>query len=152
MPKAPAIKNLRIQSTRTVVRHLRAIHRQIWIQRYGGQELLDREGFDVVPCDPRTCDDTICHGWRVKPKRDRLFIGLFPAGIVYCDTSREEAGDYKRIAFMSYAKLDLEIDDPKSDLLGLIREAAAKIQARRGESFVVSGCGQTVLLGGGAKS
>jgi hypothetical protein len=37
-----------------------------WIERYGGQELLDREGFDVVPCEQ--CDDSVCHGWRVVPR------------------------------------------------------------------------------------
>lgn len=38
-----------------------------WIERYGGQELLDCEGFDVVPCFA-SCDDPICHGWRVVKK------------------------------------------------------------------------------------
>ena len=46
-----------------------------------------------------------------------------------------------------FSTLELEIRAPKSDLLPIIREDAAKIQARRGESYVVSGCGQTVLLG-----
>ena len=40
--------------------------KQQWIERYGGKQLLDAEGFDVVPCDPETCDDKICHGWRVQ--------------------------------------------------------------------------------------
>lgn len=35
-----------------------------WIEGYGGQDLLDREGFEVVPCID--CDDAICHGWRVR--------------------------------------------------------------------------------------
>lgn len=34
-----------------------------WIEQYGGQAVLDREGFDVVPCVD--CGDSICHGWRV---------------------------------------------------------------------------------------
>ena len=38
-----------------------------WIERYGGQALLDREGFDVVPCNGE-CGDLICHGWRVQRK------------------------------------------------------------------------------------
>lgn len=37
-----------------------------WIERYGGQSVLDREGFDVVPCVD--CGDSICHGWRVVPR------------------------------------------------------------------------------------
>lgn len=40
-----------------------------WIERYGGQALLDAEGFEVVPCVD--CDDHICHGWRVVPKEQR---------------------------------------------------------------------------------
>lgn len=47
---------------------LHPLTREQWIHRYGGQELLDREGFDVVPCDPETCYDSICHGWRVVKK------------------------------------------------------------------------------------
>lgn len=37
-----------------------------WIEQYGGQALLDREGFEVVPCV--NCDDSICHGWRVQKR------------------------------------------------------------------------------------
>lgn len=48
--------------------------REQWVERYGGQALLDREGFDVVPCF--SCNDPICHGWRVQRKErckhDRL--------------------------------------------------------------------------------
>lgn len=40
-----------------------------WIARYGGQALLDREGFKVVPCN--NCDDPICHGWRVVRREDK---------------------------------------------------------------------------------
>jgi hypothetical protein len=36
-----------------------------WIARYGGQDLLDREGLIVIPCLAE-CDDPICHGWRVR--------------------------------------------------------------------------------------
>jgi hypothetical protein len=39
-----------------------------WIEMYGGQAVLDREGFEVVPCDPTKCSDHICHGWRVQRK------------------------------------------------------------------------------------
>lgn len=35
-----------------------------WIARYGGQALLDQEGFEVIPCNH--CQDPICHGWRVR--------------------------------------------------------------------------------------
>ncbi len=79
----------------------------------------------------------------------RLFIGIFPAGIVYCDRAREEFGDYKRVAFLPYGSLVLDVDDPKSPLLEAVELDAALVQARRGELFEVSGCGQAVRLGGG---
>jgi len=80
--------------------------------------------------------------------KDRLFIGAFPAGMVYADTSRERRGDYVRLAFLSYAtlKLDIERDCP-ADLRKEIVSHAATIQARAGEQLKVSQCGQTVLLG-----
>lgn len=40
-----------------------------WIEMYGGEELLERDGFDVVPCV--NCDDPICHGWRVVKTKKR---------------------------------------------------------------------------------
>jgi hypothetical protein len=78
----------------------------------------------------------------------RLHIGKFPAGLVYVDTSREKHGDYARLAFLSYAtlKLDIERDCP-ADLREEIVAHAATLQARAGEEFEVSQCGQTVLLG-----
>lgn len=86
------------------------------------------------------------HAALVKAKED-LFIAIFPGGIGYCDTSKEEHGDYKKIAFLGYRSLELEIHAPKSKLLPEIRAHAARIQAKRGQQFVVSGCGQTVTLG-----
>lgn len=38
-----------------------------WIALYGGQAVLDAEGFDVVPCGT-DCEDSVCHGWRVVRK------------------------------------------------------------------------------------
>lgn len=37
--------------------------RQQWINRYGGQALLDSEKMTVVPCTD--CTDSVCHGWKV---------------------------------------------------------------------------------------
>jgi hypothetical protein len=78
----------------------------------------------------------------------RLFIGVFPAGISYADRTVERHGDYKRLAFLSYATLRLviETDCPKG-LRPAIVAHAATLQARKGEQFEVSTCGQTVLLG-----
>ena len=79
---------------------------------------------------------------------DRLFIGVFPAGLVYADRLRTKAGDYARLAFLSYRTLELDIEpDCPGVLRLLIAGHAAKLQAKRGEEFQVSACGQTVRLG-----
>jgi len=38
-----------------------------WIEKYGGQKVLDAEGFEVVPCG-EDCADSVCHGWKVVSK------------------------------------------------------------------------------------
>lgn len=87
---------------------------------------------------------------REKPLREepRLFIGLYPAGIVYADSWVEVHGDYAKLAFLSYERLVLDVEPRcKGALLKEVLEHSASIQARAGEQFVVSGSGQTVLLG-----
>ena len=81
---------------------------------------------------------------------ERLFSGVYPAGIVYADRSREKHGDYARCGFLPFSTLALEIepDCPKA-LQALIKADAARIQARRGQSYQVSSSGQTVILGHG---
>lgn len=81
-----------------------------------------------------------------------LFIGVYPAGIVYADRGREEHGDYKRIAFLDYATLTFQPEklsgsEVDRELLRLAREHAATVQAKRGELYQISSTGQTVLLG-----
>jgi hypothetical protein len=83
----------------------------------------------------------------VAADRDRVFIGCYPCGLVYADTQIEVHGDYKRIAFLSYSTLKLEVDDPKSPVLWVVLEDAAKMQARKGESFPIAG-NMSVTLGG----
>ena len=87
-----------------------------------------------------SCPDT--------PFDQRLFIGIFPGGIVYADRTRKQYGDYKRLAFLPYDTLCLETqkDCPK-DLLARIQADAATLQSRRGELFRISTCGQAVRLG-----
>lgn len=88
----------------------------------------------------------------MKPSESRLFVGVYPAGIVYADRKREKHGDYARCAFLDYATLTLEVEkDCPAKLREEITLDAAKIQARRGQEFQVSTCGQTVLLGGGRR-
>ena len=81
-------------------------------------------------------------------QQDRLFIGIFPTGIAYADRQREVAGDYQRLAFLSFATLELEIEcDCPADLASRIRSDAASMQLRRGEQFPISTAGQTMRLG-----
>ncbi|MBZ0158418.1 MAG: hypothetical protein K8I29_19645 [Alphaproteobacteria bacterium] len=79
---------------------------------------------------------------------DRLFIGKFPAGLVYADREREEHGDYKRLAFLPYDTLELEIyPGCPVELRERIIKDASTLLARAGEHYPVSTSGQTVLLG-----
>jgi hypothetical protein len=77
-----------------------------------------------------------------------LFIGIHSTCVCYCDKSKEEDGDFKTIARLFFDALELKIYEPQSTLLPKIREHAAEIQVRKGQEFQVSGCGQTVILGG----
>jgi hypothetical protein len=77
----------------------------------------------------------------------RLFIGIFPAGIVYADRTTEKQGDYKRLAFLDYATLTRFLeDDCPPDLRSRIIADAATLQLRRGRSFTIASSGQTVRL------
>ena len=79
---------------------------------------------------------------------DRIFAGVSPGGIVYADRTREVGGDYKRLAFLPFKSLELEFErDCPHELRPAIEADAATIQARRGEYFQISTCGQGVLLG-----
>ncbi len=83
----------------------------------------------------------------------RIFIGVYPEGLVYADRMREVGGDYARLAFLSYRTLELQFDAGCPEYIRpWITKDAAAMQARRGESFQISSCGQTVLLGGQASS
>jgi len=81
--------------------------------------------------------------------KERLFIGVYPGGIVYADRFIEVQGDYKRLAFLPYHSLLLEwaSNDCPSDVRHIIENDAAKIVAMRGQYYPVSASGQTVLLG-----
>lgn len=79
---------------------------------------------------------------------DRLFIGIYPAGISYRDRHREKLGDYAKLAFLPYDTLELKVEeDCPAELRTRIESDAATIQNKRGERFQVSTTGQTVMLG-----
>lgn len=86
-----------------------------------------------------------------EPKPERLFIGVFPAGLVYADRHRQEHGDYVKLAFLSYLTLRLTFTPAGSAapraLYDEIKAHALTMQRRRGEQFQVCATGQTVLLG-----
>jgi len=79
---------------------------------------------------------------------EALFVGCYPAGIVYGNRARDIGGDYQRCGFLSYGTLELDIEDGcPARLRPLIEAHASDLQARDGEDYQVSGVGQTVLLG-----
>lgn len=80
--------------------------------------------------------------------KDRLFVGVYPTGIVYADRSREVNGDYARCAFLPFVSLELEVSAQcPPELLGEIRAEAQTIIDRRGQQFEISASGQTIRLG-----
>jgi hypothetical protein len=84
---------------------------------------------------------------------DRLFIGIYPCGLVYADRKHEVAGDYALLAFLPYASLVPDFTKRCSSKHPLRAEIAAHMDsmiAKRGEDFQVSTAGQTVRLGGAA--
>lgn len=84
--------------------------------------------------------------------KDRLFIASYPTGIIYADRGKDNprTRDYQRCGYLPYRSLVLEIEPGCPPFLrDLITTHAATLQAMRGQSYVVSGAGQTVLLGSG---
>ena len=79
----------------------------------------------------------------------RLFIGLYPAGVVYADKAYEINGDYARIAFLPYDTLELEFTPggQRSPLRDQIMDHAADLMTRTGGEIAVSASGQTRRLG-----
>lgn len=68
-----------------------------WIERYGGQALLDAEGFSVVRCGD-DCTDHICHGWKVvKNTLDFAFIRCIPTPILQLMLDDDELPDLQAL-------------------------------------------------------
>jgi hypothetical protein len=80
--------------------------------------------------------------------QNRIFTGIFPGGIVYADRDVEEHGDFKKLAFLPYDTLQLDIKaDCPGELISEIVRSAAAVQAKRGEEFRISETGQSIVLG-----
>lgn len=74
---------------------------------------------------------------------------VYPTGIVYADRTRDDPAtkDYKRLAYLNYETLQLDLEpDLQGDLLDYIIASAAKIQNMRGQSFQTAG-NTSVILG-----
>lgn len=80
--------------------------------------------------------------------RDRVFCGCFPTGLVWADRCVEVHGDYKRLAYLSFATLEhiIEPNCPAELLPSILKDIEA-VKARRGQEYPVSTSGQTVTLG-----
>lgn len=70
----------------------------------------------------------------------RLFIGCYPTGWMYCDRLVQKDGDYRRVAFLPYGSLALEVETQcPAALLPLIEAHAADMQARKGQQYQTAG-------------
>jgi hypothetical protein len=77
----------------------------------------------------------------------RLFVGVFPTCIVYADRMRELDSDYLTLARLPYRTLVLEWADVTMppELRAAIERDAARMAARKGERFSISGNASVVL-------
>lgn len=70
------------------------------------------------------------------PMEERLFIGVYPTGLVYADRGREVHGDYKRLGYLNYGTLILNLEpDCLPALAEQIKDNAAKMQVKHGQPF-----------------
>lgn len=72
----------------------------------------------------------------------------FPTGLVYADRTRDDprTRDYKRLGYLNYSTLILEIEaDCKGELATYVTNEAAKIQAMKGQLFSIAGNMQVTL-------
>ena len=84
----------------------------------------------------------------MKDDKPRLFSGVYPCGIVYADRWNEQHGDYKRVAFLPYKSLELDLyPDCPLELKAAIIKDAEGIIAQKGKAYPISASGQTVILG-----
>jgi hypothetical protein len=76
----------------------------------------------------------------------RVFCGCYPTGLVWSDKHNQKAGDYKRLAYLNYATLQLDVEkDCPEELATWIRESAAKVQAKRGQAYSIAGNASVIL-------
>lgn len=77
---------------------------------------------------------------------DRLFCGLYPTGIVYADSGRAGAGDYKRLAYLNYATLKLDLEpDCLPEFKVLIEADAELLRESQGTNYQIAGNASVIL-------
>jgi len=86
----------------------------------------------------------------VEQPEDALFCCCMPCGFTWCDRTKEQHGDYKRIAFLPYDTMRLEIHSPRNFLISRVKEDAARLIALIGTPYAVAG-NSTIILGYGIK-
>lgn len=132
---------------------LDTFHSKIAIGVLDDFEILVYEGTKQINEDPDHEGYTLSgtgNVWFLGPLelKERLFSGIYPCGIVYADRLNEKCGDYKRLAFLPYDTLDLDIEgDCPVEMKRIIMSDAERIQAQKGQKFRISFSGQTVTLG-----
>lgn len=79
---------------------------------------------------------------------EEIFAGIYSTGLVYADKSYEVDGDFARLGFLSFATLELDINERATpEQQKQIRYHAARLRTRRGEQYQISQSGQTITLG-----
>lgn len=76
---------------------------------------------------------------------ERLFIGVFPCAISYCDKSQEVDHDYKKVASLPYDTLKLKFFDCPEELKAIIEKDAARY--KKGQLFKTATHGGQITLG-----
>jgi hypothetical protein len=83
-------------------------------------------------------------------RRQRIFCGSYPCGLVFADRTIERDGDYKRLAFLPYDTLEIEFEkDCPGKLADEIVAWVKKMNLKKGDEYRISTCGQTITLGQG---
>lgn len=79
---------------------------------------------------------------------ERLFIGIYPEGVVFADRSQERSGDYMRCGFASYRRGELDLTDECPESLKPLIRAWCDRNMIAGQSFEISASGQMTQWGG----
>ena len=76
-------------------------------------------------------------------------MAITPTGITFADRTREENGDYKKVAHLFFDDLTIQFYDAEAptDLLNDIINNATTYQMRAGEQQHISATGQFITLG-----